>query len=290
MYEYDKSSKWLIKHHGDSILRLAGVEDIASWTPLQAELVEPRQFPDGVLSALESGQAEPDVYILEIASYPDARVPSQAVRDTALVLLERQVLPEVLILFLREKGNVPAAGSVELQSRKGFTRLNLTWRAVKLWELPAEGLLAAGDVGLLPWVPLTQFDGPPEPIVSRCRARIDQETAPPERENLLTVTQFLLKLRYNETTLLERLRNLLGGRQAMILSPLYQEIVEEAKREGSMEARQQDILEILEDRFGPAANDLEVELKAVPFDRLKELIRFAGKCNSLAEFRERLLS
>ncbi len=76
----------------------------------------------------------------------------------------------------------------------------------------------------------------------------------------------------------------------MILSPLYQEIVEEAKREGSMEARQQDILEILEDRFGPAANDLEVELKAVPFDRLKELIRFAGKCNSLAEFRERLLS
>jgi hypothetical protein len=61
MYEYDKSSKWLIKHHGDSILRLAGVEDIASWTPLQAELVEPRQLPDGVLSALEYGQSEPDI-------------------------------------------------------------------------------------------------------------------------------------------------------------------------------------------------------------------------------------
>ena len=24
MHEYDKSSKWLIQHHGDSILRLAG--------------------------------------------------------------------------------------------------------------------------------------------------------------------------------------------------------------------------------------------------------------------------
>ena len=73
--------------------RNATIPDIASWTALQAELVEPRQLPDGVLSALEYGQSEPDVYILEIASYPDARVPSQAVRDTALVLLERQVLP-----------------------------------------------------------------------------------------------------------------------------------------------------------------------------------------------------
>ncbi len=28
MHEYDKSGKWLIQHHGDSILRLAGVDDI----------------------------------------------------------------------------------------------------------------------------------------------------------------------------------------------------------------------------------------------------------------------
>ena len=76
----------------------------------------------------------------------------------------------------------------------------------------------------------------------------------------------------------------------MILSPLYQEIVEEARREGSMETWRQAILEILEDRFGPDAKDLEVELRAVPFDRLRELLRFAGKCKSLAEFRERLVS
>ena len=37
MHEYDKSGKWLIQHHGDSILRLAGVNDIESWLPLQAE-------------------------------------------------------------------------------------------------------------------------------------------------------------------------------------------------------------------------------------------------------------
>ena len=31
MQEYDKSSKWLIQHHGDSILRLGGVRGIVSW-------------------------------------------------------------------------------------------------------------------------------------------------------------------------------------------------------------------------------------------------------------------
>ena len=209
---------------------MAGVQNIAAWTPLQAELVLPRQLPDGVLSVLEHGQTRPDIYILEIATYPDARVPSQAVRDAVLSLLERNVLPEVVVLFLHEKGNVPAADSVELHSRKGFTHLKLSWRAVKLWEVPAEDLLAAGDVALLPWVPLAKFSGPPETIISRCRARIDHETSPPDREDLLTVAQFLLKLRYDEEPLLTRLRELLGGREAMIQSPLYQEIVEEAKR------------------------------------------------------------
>ena len=117
---------------------------IATWIPLQAELVLPRQLPDGVLSVLEHGQTTPDIYILEIATYPDARVPSQALRDAAIGLLERNVLPEVLVVFLHEKGNLPAADSIELRSRKGFTTLQLRWRAVKLWEVPAEDLFAMG--------------------------------------------------------------------------------------------------------------------------------------------------
>ena len=93
MFEYDKSSKWYIQHHGDSILRMAGVRDIASWTARQAELVLPRQLPDGVLSVLEHGRTEPDIYILEFATYPDARVPSQAVRDAVMWFLERMSCP-----------------------------------------------------------------------------------------------------------------------------------------------------------------------------------------------------
>ena len=56
MQEYDKSSKWLIQHHGNSILHLAGVRDILDWRPLQAEFVQPRRLPDGLLEVRPPGQ------------------------------------------------------------------------------------------------------------------------------------------------------------------------------------------------------------------------------------------
>jgi predicted transposase YdaD len=161
---------------------------------------------------------------------------------------------------------------------------------VKLWELPAEELLALGDVALLPWVPLAKLSWLPETIVKRCKARVDRGTSSPDREDLLTVAQFLLKLRYDDEAVLKKLRNMLGGREAMIQSPLYQEIVEEAKREGADETRRKDILTFLAGRFGPPAEDLEADLRAVEFDRLDELVEFAARCRSLASFRRRLLS
>jgi hypothetical protein len=72
----------------------------------------------------------------------------------------------------------------------------------------------------------------------------------------------------------------------MIHSPLYQEIVEESSRE----TRQQDILDLLEVRFGPETKDLEALLRTIAFDRLREIHRFAATCRSLASFRKRLLS
>jgi hypothetical protein len=294
MQEYDKSSKWLIQHRGNSILRLGGVREVVEWRPLQAEFVQSRRLPDGLIEARRQGQEKPDLFLLEISAYPYARLSDQMIDDLAAVRLDRRVLPEVLTLFLHPRGNARAADSVTLHSPLRWTTWNLRWRAVKLWTIPAEDLLAADDIGLIPWVPLARFSGPPERIVSRCRVRIDQE-APLlesfEYENLLTATQVLLGLRYNkDVTLLERLRALLGGREVMIESPVYREIVEEAERKGATEARQEDILDLLVDRFGPAAMALEVELKAVEFDRLSELLKLAAKCRSLAAFRKHLAS
>ncbi len=281
MQEYDKSSKWLIQHHGDSILRLAGVDDIESWKPLQAELVQPRRLPDGLIEVRRRGESDLDLYLLEIATYPEARVVEQVVTGTALVFLDRQVVPDVLVLVLSPRGNSPSVGATTMRSRHGWTTWPLSWRTVRLWELPAQTLLAAEDVGLVPWVPLTQFDESPEAIVRECRRRIDRDAPPNEHENLLAVMQFLARLRYNDP----RLFNILGGRKAMIEAPGLKEVFAEERQRAQRDA----IVAFLTSRFGPEAAAVEAGLTAIEDeDRLKELIKLSATCRNLKSFRKQL--
>ena len=86
---------------------------------------------------------------------------------------------------------------VKLSNRQeaGTTSIRVTWRVVELWKLPAADLLDAGDVGLLPPVPLADFDGPLEPILEECRDRIEREAAEDEREDPQVVTRILAGLK-----------------------------------------------------------------------------------------------
>jgi hypothetical protein len=147
---------------------------------------------------------------------------------------------------------------------------------VELWTIPAEELLGAGDNGLVPWVPLTRFEGPPEQLFQRCRERIDEDAPPGEHENLLAVTQILAALRYYDP----RLFQLLGGREAMIESPVLKELISERVRK--------DIRKVLVARFGAEAKVLETELKSVDDEGLDELVEWAATCPDLDSFRERL--
>jgi hypothetical protein len=185
--------------------------------------------------------------------------------------------------------SIPGAGSraastASLRSPRGLTHWRLSWRIAKLWELPAAELLASDDVGLILCVPLTQFDGPPEPIVRLCRDRIDHDAPPGEHENLLAVTQFLARLRYDDP----RLFQILGGRRAMIESPLLDELKAEWTLEARRETTRKAILKFLEGRFGPTARSLEAELKSVDDHRLDDLFSLAATCRSLASFRKKL--
>ena len=48
-------------------------------------------------------------------------------------------------------------------------------------------------------------------------------------------------------------------------------------------------MDVLEGRFGAAAKGFEVELNAVEYDRLSELVKLAAECRNLASFRKHLL-
>jgi hypothetical protein len=151
------------------------------------------------------------------------------------------------------------------------------WKVIELWTIPAAEMFAAGDVGLIPWVPLAQFDGPPEPVFQECRIRIDRDAPPDEHENLLAVTQILAGMRYNNSRLLE----ILWGREAMIESPVLKEFLQEERRLA--------ILDVLIARFGPEAQALQPALDTIADGRkLKELTILSGTCPDVEAFREKL--
>lgn len=277
MQPYDRSSKWLLDHHGASVLRLAGVTDVVSCRTVQPEVVQPRQTPDGLLEVRFAGRNDPDYFLIEIATDPQRRVSEQVLRDVLLVYLDRRAVPEVITLVLRPKGTYQVPGVHTLASRLNLTRFQVSWHVVELWNLPATDLLAANDVGLVPWVPLAHYEGPPEPILQECRRRIDEQANPTERANLLAVIQVLMRMWYNEPQLFA----IFGGQQAMIESPLIQEII--AQRFHKV------ILRRLEARFGTVPSDLATELRAVTDDdQLDALIDWATQAPDLQAFRARL--
>jgi hypothetical protein len=173
-------------------------------------------------------------------------------------------------------------------------------------DLAERGLSEAGDIGLVPWVPLTDFADPPETMMRRCREVIERHAPPGEKANLLAVTQVLAYLRYNSVELLK----LLGGTKAMLEVPLIDVLVQEkygdllaektredyaAAREAAREtAREtarktahQDIVAVLETRFGDVPRDLVDEIDAVfDVEQLKGLVRSAAACSDLGAFRD----
>jgi hypothetical protein len=276
-HEFDRSSKWLIQHHGDSLLRMGGAQRVRQWQALQPEVVQPRQWPDGLLEVYFEDREEPDYVLLELATYPDQRIRQQAADDLMLVFQDRRVLPEMLTVILHPRGQVEVTGAHELTSRLGWSRLHSAWRVVELWKLPAEELLAANDIGLIPWLPLTQFTGPAQALVQLCRERIDEQASPDEHANMLAVTQVLTRLRYNDASLL----SILGGRKIMIESPLLQELVAESLHET--------LLGVLEDRCGSVPPETATLIRAILDEkRLQSLTRFAAKCKDLESFQSQL--
>jgi hypothetical protein len=280
-HDKDRSGKWLLGHHGDSILRLSGITGFTACRAAQAEIVAPRRLPNGLLDVVFPGDLGLTPFLVEIVAYSDSRADDQVLDDVLLVALDRQVVPEVISLVLHPRGNVQVQGQRQRDSRRGLTRLHAHWRVVQLWTVEAEPLLAAGDVGMVPWVPLAKFDGPPEMLLRRCRDQIDRRAKPEEHDSLLSVTQLLGGLRFTR----ELLRTIFGGGRPMIESPLLDELVNEAKAQALQDA----ILDVLKDRLGAVPEGLVSALRAVQDQaRLRQLNRWAGQCPDFAAFQARL--
>ncbi len=277
---FDPSSKWILEERGASILYLAGQRSVVSCRARKAEVVQPRKLPDGLLEARFARVKDPRLILVEVATYPEKRVVEQVCDDLRLVRQARGLLVDALVLCLCPKGAYRVPETAEDASPLGWSSETLRWKVVELWELSAEELLSGPDVALALWATLAKYDGPPEVLLKRCRDRIDKDGGD-QRENLLAVAQVFARLHFDRPEWLD----ILGGRKAMIESPLIQEIVQESKRTAHVEM----IVGILQDKFGPVGPTIEAGLALLKEEAsLKRLNVRAVTCDSLQAFEEAL--
>jgi hypothetical protein len=276
---YDISSHWLLHHQGKGALLVGGLAGVRRIEPMPGEIAQSRKYPDGLLRVYLAGQRTPHHVLVEVATFAEERALKQALDDLALAYSALGRLPELLMLVLRPKGSFRIGGKHEVRSPLGLSRLAAEWKPVELWTLPATEFLAAGDVGVVPWVPLMHFDGPPEALLERCAAKIEREAQPKDRADLLAVTQVLAELRFPHPELL----SLLGGRVPMFESPMLVKMLAERSHKG--------ILALLKARFGTVPRDVTRHLRAIlDEEKLTNLNVLAGQCSDLAAFREALHS
>lgn len=277
-FQYDKGGKWLIEHHADAILKLAGVGSVTSFRVLPGELVQSRQLPDGMVEARLVDRPEPVLFLIEINTYSYTATANELLDDVLLTYLNRRVVPEVIALTLSTKDNVRIAPEKKLTSDLGHTRLEAGWRVINLWELNAADFLPLTDPGMAPWVALMNIVGPPEPVLQQCRDAIETGSSGGERDNLLNAAHILAGLRFN----VDMLRALFRRGGDMIESPVLQEWF--AERE--IKTLQGVVLKKLESRFGPVPADVSAAVRVVSdTTRLEALIDAVYGSDTLDAFR-----
>jgi hypothetical protein len=314
----DRSGNWFMQQHGGSLLHLAPVGQVVRWRAAPTVLTFPKQIPDGLLDVTFAGKDTPDPFLIEIESYPEQDTPEQIRSDLAMVLLTRGVLPDILVLVLRPKGNLSINPEQILRSTHGLTEWHLKIEVVNLWTVPVEKLLAIDDVGMTPWLVLAQYDCPAEDLLRLCRERIDTRARPEEKDNLLAVTRVMAEMRYNQQQLLA----FLGGEimsldKVFLESPTVQRLVaqrvhelvaqrvheaeEKSARETTervarettervaRETMQAAILRVLNQRFAPVPTELAEQLRALQDQqKLTDLLDLASTCANLQAFRSTL--
>lgn len=203
----------------------------------------------------------------------------------ALLFAHCHVPVHTIVLLLR-----PAAahanlnGTVEYAPRPGRGKMHFSYEVIRLWERPAEELLAA-DLGVTPLAVLARLpanltveDGL-SVVVQHLADRVIRE-APPERaKKLFTEALLLAGLRVRRDAAVKIFR----GVRAMQESDTYLMILEEGEEKAMREA----VLVVGEERLGAPDEAMRLKLSTVTeLDRLKRMHRRAVKATNWQEILE----
>jgi hypothetical protein len=187
----------------------------------------------------------------------------------------------VIILLRPQAAHANLSGVIRYAPRPGRGSMDFSYEVVRLWEWPAEELLAA-DLGVAPLAMLGRLpegrsleDGL-SAVAQRVVERLINEAPPDRAKKLLTDALLLTGLRVRRDMAVRIFR----GVRLMQESDTYLMILDEGQEKAIREA----ILVVGEERLGPCDETVRSHLANVTgLDRLKRMHRRAVKAASWQE-------
>lgn len=156
------------------------------------------------------------------------------------------------------------------------------YRVIKLWEVDAELPFRRHIPALLPFVPVMR-GGDSEAMVTRAAAELGADEKLVELEALLGfLATFVLG-----SDVVQRIMR--WDMSVVVESPLYQQILREGERRGTLQRARDDVLGVLRARFSRVPANVERRLARIDdVDRLTELNTLAATTPTVAEFVQRM--
>jgi predicted transposase YdaD len=195
------------------------------------------------------------------------------------LLHEAYALPvhTAVVLLRPAAGGAGLRGTVSYQMVPRRGRLDFRFELIRLWQRPAEELLAAG-LGVVPLAPLGKLPAGVRPpaglqgVVERLVERVMRDAAPEVAPGLLSAAFILSGLRVPRPQGVQLFR----GVQAMRESSTYQYILDEGREEGRAQGALREAQKLLlrqgGRKFGKPEPAVEAAIQAIgDLDRLERM-------------------
>ena len=293
MGPYDLTMKRLTSEFAEDYARFALGVDPSVVEPLKVEEVDrtlPSLLREVDFAARVEVSGQEILLLLESQTRWEGDMPERLFQYVAR-LRERYRLPvyPVVLVFRKRR---------EIRTEWGMEALRLQvvrfrYRVIGLWDVCSTEVIRKGLAGLYPLLPLMRWEGKEDAEVLEESERLVLEgTGEGElRADAYVALRVLSGLRYP----LELIDRIFRRREIMLESPVYREILEEGKALGLKEGLElgeesrlrEDVLEVLEVRFGLVSSSLEELVRKVRGKRaLEGLLRRAILVEDVETFRE----
>jgi hypothetical protein len=181
-------------------------------------------------------------------------------------------------LLMRPEANASTiTGVLSRRHADGREYLRFEYSVIRVWQLSAE-LLLNGPLGMIPLSFVTnEAAGRLGEFVERTDARLRMQKLPKAKRDLILTSSLILSgLRYNGDEILEAFARIEAMKESTTYQAILQEGREEGREKGHIEARQEDLLDILTERFGRVPKKVRDRiLQCQDAERLHAAVRLA---------------